>query len=168
MILTMTHVASTFLTIICKDITIWNMDYPSRRFIRWYRSRSFDMNPHPSLDHEYPEGKQEKLMTTLTCLCRLVYSHRARYGLTVLPFSSELGVQATQTLDRGNDDQEADHNTFHRCLFFKFRHHYPNRKPDPYGLSKSCRNLVDVQTVPPQISSLPDATSQTPFFLLSL
>ena len=128
----------------------------------------FARNSHPSLDREYSlNGKQEKLLPSLTCLCHPVYSHRARYGLTALPFSSGVCVQATQTLTRGNDDQEADHNTFHRCLFLKCRRHYPYRKLDPYSLFKSCRNLVDVQTVPPQISSLPYATSQTPFFLLS-
>ena len=115
----------------------------------------FARDSHPSLNREYPpKGKQEKPLTTLTCLCRLVYSHRARYGLTVLPFSSGVGVQATQTLTCGNDDQEAGHNTFHRCLFLKCRRHYPDRKPDPYSLFKSCRNLVDVQTIPPQKSSL--------------
>lgn len=128
----------------------------------------FARDSHPSLNHEYPKGKQEKSLTALTCLAHLVYSHCERYSLTVLPFSSEVGVQATQTLARGNDDQEADHNTFHCCLFLKCRRHYPNRKLDPYGFFKSCRNLVDVQTVPPQISSLSCATSQTPFFLLFL
>ena len=129
----------------------------------------FARDSHPSLNCEYPpEGKQEKPLTTLTCLCCLVYSHRARYGLTVLPFWSGSGVQATQTLTRGNDDQEADHNTFHRCLSFKCRRHFPNRKLDPYGLIRSCEILFDFQTVPPQISSLPCATSQMPFFLLSL
>ena len=47
----------------------------------------FARDSHPSLNREYPpKGKQEKPLATLTCLCRLVYSHRARYGLTVFPF----------------------------------------------------------------------------------
>ena len=104
----------------------------------------FARDSHPFLNREYPpKEKQENPLTPLTCLCRLVYSHRARYGLTVLPFSSGIGVQATQTLTRGNDDQEADHNTFHRCLFLKCRRHYPNRKLDPYGLF----NLVEISSM---------------------
>ena len=64
---------------------------------------------HPSLNHLYPpKGKQEKPMAIPTYLYYLVHSRRARYGLTVLPFSSEVDVQATQTLIRGDDHQKVD------------------------------------------------------------
>ena len=68
-------------------------------------------------------------MATLTCLCHLVYSRCTRYGLTVLSFSSEVGVQATQTSIPGDDDQEAVQNTFHRCLFLECRSHCPKSYP---------------------------------------
>ena len=85
---------------------------------------------HPFLNRQYPpKGKQEKPLATLTCLCRFVYRRRARYGFTVLPFSSEVGVQTTQTLIRGDDDQETDQNTFHRCQFLECRQHYPKSLP---------------------------------------
>lgn len=41
-------------------------------------------------------------------LCHLINSRRAKYGLTILPFSSEVDVPANQTLIRGDYDQEAD------------------------------------------------------------
>ena len=65
---------------------------------------------HPSLSPEYPQKvKQEKLLATPPYLCHPVYSYRARYCLIVLPFSSEVGIQATQTLTGGDDNQKVDH-----------------------------------------------------------
>ena len=81
---------------------------------------------HPSLNRKHPpKGKQEKPLATLTRLCHLVYGRRTRYSLTVLHLSRKVGIQATKTLIRGDDDQEADHNTFDRYLFLECRLHYP-------------------------------------------
>ncbi|CAD6500592.1 BgTH12-06302, partial [Blumeria graminis f. sp. triticale] len=66
---------------------------------------------------------------TLTCLCNLVCSCREIYSLPVFHFSSELGIQATQTLIRGDNDQETDQNTFHHCLFLECRSQYPKSLP---------------------------------------
>ena len=76
----------------------------------------------PFLNRKYPpEGKQKKPLANLTYLGHLVYIHRARHGLTVFAFSSEVGVQASQALNRGDEDQEADQNTFYNCLYLECR-----------------------------------------------
>lgn len=68
-------------------------------YIHWCHSRNFEGDFQPSINCDLPpKGKQEKPLTALTCLCHLVYSYRATYGISVLPFSSEIGIQATQAL----------------------------------------------------------------------
>lgn len=64
-----------------------------------YDSRPFARESQPVFNREYPPtGEKEKILMSLTHICHFAYSHRARYGLTVLLFSSEAAVQATQIL----------------------------------------------------------------------